>query len=249
MLWGVLETRFQKTPEDPRGGSVPWSVCGRKGADSHVTTIRKLSCDCRTLGVMAKSANREPVPRRPKKRRTQNGGAIIRLSPTVAGAVYDGVSFDDWDDEELMRGRRRNKHGKFTGRPPLVIAASMHQELNRRRFSRAHQIMASSLADAAAMLGSIVRDEQAAPADRIRAAEVLFDRVLGKPRESVSLDIAATSTPKWQLALAQGIVSSLEQVSRVGQHEDVVDGEIVEEQPKPRARQARARRVRRNRAS
>jgi hypothetical protein len=66
--------------------------------------------------------------------------------------IYDGQSLDDWDDEELMRGRRRNKHGGFTGRPAKVIPAAVAKELTRHRFQRSFNLMAHSLVDAALML-------------------------------------------------------------------------------------------------
>jgi hypothetical protein len=44
------------------------------------------------------------------------------------------------------------------------------------------------------MLRSVVNDDQALTIDRIRAAEIMFDRILGKPPESVALDIAGRSS-------------------------------------------------------
>ena len=172
------------------------------------------------------------------KRRTKTGGARIRLTPTAAGVIYDGESLDDWDDEELMRGRRRNKHGKFTGRPVQVIPVAIHKELTRRRFSRAHDIMASSLADGALMLRSVVNDKGAEPADRIKAAELLFNRVLGKPRESVAIDFSGSpgETLPWQKMLASSIVASVDEAALLmereraaKEEEDAIDGEIVED--------------------
>jgi hypothetical protein len=179
---------------------------------------------------------REKAKARPTKKRTKTGGAMVKLTPTAAGVIYDGQSLDEWD-EELLRGRRRNKHGTFTGRPPKVIPAALAKELTRRRFQRSFLLMADSLVDAALMLRSIVSDKRAEPADRVRAAELMFNRVLGKPKEAVTLDFQVDDEqPAWQKLMAKGIVASVEDAALMldrqrGLEEqgEIVDGELVEE--------------------
>jgi hypothetical protein len=173
-------------------------------------------------------------PTRKRKARTRDGGAKIRLTATAAGVIYDGQSLDTWDDEELIRGRRRNKHGTFTGRPVQVVPAALLKELNRRRFSRAHALMADSLVDGALMLRSVINDKKADAADRIKAAELLFNRVLGKAHESVSLEVAgAAEALPWQKLMASAIVASVEDAALMldrerSADEDIVEGEIVD---------------------
>ena len=48
-----------------------------------------------------------------KKLRSKDGSAQVHISPTSAAIVFDGQSLDDWSDEELMQGRRRDKNGRF----------------------------------------------------------------------------------------------------------------------------------------
>jgi hypothetical protein len=179
---------------------------------------------------------KQPRKKSKPKRRYPGGAANIRLTATAAGVIYDGESLDTWDDEELMRGRRRNKHGTFTGRPAQVVPAALLHELNRRRFSRAHALMADSLVDGAVMLRSIINDKKADPSDRIKAAELLFNRVLGKPHESVSLEVAGEgSTVPWQKMMAGAIVASVEEAGLILDRErslaeqDIVDAQIVME--------------------
>lgn len=201
----------------------------------HVTELQFESDGCcRTVSVMKRERERAKPHR---KKRTKDGSAMIRLSPTASGVVYDGDSLDDWDDEELMRGRRRNKNGGFTGRPAKVIPAEVAKELTRRRFQRSFNLMADSLVDAALMLRSIVNDKRVEPADRIRAAELMFNRVLGKPREAVTLDFATDSEqPPWKMLMAKGIVGTVEEAAllldrqRTAEEQgEIVDGELVEE--------------------
>src|SRR6266496_3654848 len=130
--------------------------------------------------------------------RTKTGGAIVKISPTSAAVAFDGASLDDWDDTELLAGRRKNKHGTFTGRSPNVIPLRLHQELTKRRMQRATAILAYSLIDASKLLRAVVRDEEADLSARIECAKLLFDRVLGKPREAISLDVHTDLKP-WQV--------------------------------------------------
>src|SRR5204863_9570106 len=84
--------------------------------------------------------------------RRKDGGEVVHVSPKTAAIVFDGVSLDDWDDDELLAGRRKNKNGNFTGRPPMLIPIELHRELTKRRMQRATAILAYSLIDAAKFL-------------------------------------------------------------------------------------------------
>ena len=88
-----------------------------------------------------------------------------------------------WSDEELIRGQRRNKHGKWTGRARVLLPAHVVHELTKRRFQRAHVLLADSLVDCVQMLRSIVNDKRASKADRIKAAELILERDLLKGDE------------------------------------------------------------------
>lgn len=102
---------------------------------------------------------------------------------------------EDVDDEKTEKSRRngrkmeRDERGRFVkghafpssgGRPKLP------EEL-KEAFQRASP-------RALEVLVKIVNDDEAKDADRIRAAEVIFDRGYGKPRQAVDLD--ATSIPQ-----------------------------------------------------
>jgi hypothetical protein len=164
-----------------------------------------------------------------RKKRRKDGGAVVQISPSAASVLYDGESLDDWDDEELVRGKRRGKDGKFRGRPPAVLPIQFVQELNRRRFTRAHAILADSLEDAARMLRAIIADPDAPYADRLKAIEILFDRILGRPTERLQLGI--DDEPRWKRAVATAIVGTLEDAQALGSGSDtdVIDLEPEED--------------------
>lgn len=189
------------------------------------------------------------MSKRPKKR-LKDGGAIVHVSPRTAAVAFDGASLDDWTDEELLRGRRKNKNGNFTGRPPRFVPIEFHRELTRRRMQRATAILAYSLVDAATMLRSVVNDDEALASDRIRAAEIMFDRILGRPRESVALAVTSSGEePLWQRVIANAVVGSEEQAAQVIEGE-IVEGELVEDRPNPEPRRVpdRERRSKAHRA-
>jgi hypothetical protein len=150
--------------------------------------------------------------------RLKDGGALVRISPRTASVVYDGADLSDWDDAELLEGRKKDRRGHFTGRKPKLVPAALHRELTKRRFQRAQALLADSLVDCVQMLRAIVNDKKADEADRIKAAEIILDRVMGKAKEHVQLDIEAQP---WQRIIASAIVAS-------EPNGDVVEGKVVE---------------------
>jgi len=114
-----------------------------------------------------------------------------------------------WTEEELMRGQRRDKNGKWGGRPPKVVPTAVHNELVRRRLSKAGQLLNESVVDAVKLLQKVVVDEDANYADRIKAAVIIMERVMGKTPDRV--EISAEVKP-WEIALRNGIVTTVSQV-------------------------------------
>ena len=48
-------------------------------------------------------------------KRKRDGRAVVTVSPATANMLAtNNVDLTDWDDEELLRGRRRNKNGEWT---------------------------------------------------------------------------------------------------------------------------------------
>jgi hypothetical protein len=157
-----------------------------------------------------------------------DGRGQALVSRTTAAIINGEIDLSVWDDEELLRGQRRNKNGTWTGRPPVLVPAALHRELTNRRFQKAYAMLAYSLVDAVKFLRAIVVDEEAADPDRIKAAEIICDRVLGKPRESVLLDVQGDAEP-WRQLLIKSIVSlPAGSESDENPEDDVVEGEVVD---------------------
>ena len=112
-----------------------------------------------------------------------------------------------------------------------MVPRAIHEELNRRKFEEAGRILKRSLKDGAEALRKVIVSDTTSDSDRLKAIELLFDRVLGKAPQHVSLDVGTDDQPSpWMKVVAQAVVGSVEQAKALmaGQS-DVVDGEVVEE--------------------
>ncbi len=150
----------------------------------------------------------------------------MRISP-VTKAIIDGTEdLSTWTQEELERGIRRGQDGRFR-KPPRLVAKAVHDELVRRRMSRAYDLLRKSTYDAVRLLREVVNDDEADLVVRVKAAELILDRVLGKAPQTVALDVTANSAP-WQRMAATAIVSIVGNQDQIGASE-VVEGEVVPE--------------------
>jgi hypothetical protein len=161
-------------------------------------------------------------------KRREDGTALVRIGRATVD-VLEGEDLSTWDDAELLAGRRYDKDRKFRGRKPKVVAAACLQELNRRRFARAADTLADSLVDGAEALRSIITDETVDPATRISGIKLLYERVLGIPRQSIDLHASVNEKP-YERLIASSIVPTVADALRLMREErdgEVVDGEIV----------------------
>lgn len=130
--------------------------------------------------------------------------AFTRLSPSTTQVLIGTDDIADWDDEELRRGRRRDRAGGFAGVDPQVVPKAITDELTRRLLSQAEEVMRDSLVDAVKVLVEIVQGEGFEAKDRLTATKMIMDRVMGK--EPMRLELS--SDKPWQVALKGGIVST-----------------------------------------
>lgn len=123
----------------------------------------------------------------------------IRVGNTNLALMRGDEDVREWSDEELIRGQRRAKNGKWAGRPPGVVPKVVHDELVRRKLSKAYELMNDNLNDAVALLGEIVRDPTAENRDRLKAADMIIDRVMPKQIQPIAL--VDEPEPRWAAAL------------------------------------------------
>ena len=136
-----------------------------------------------------------------------------------------------WDDEELAMGRRRDKNGNFTGKPPRLIPAVCYTELKQRQVFDAESTLGKKVAAAAQYLADVAEGVEEPKAGRMRACEILLDRVVGRPTERITakVDMSIENAP-WAVALRNSIRASIIETSAAvtSTNDEVIDAELVE---------------------
>lgn len=117
----------------------------------------------------------------------------------------------DWDDIELQYGRRRDKNGTLTGRPPSFIPKACHQELMRRYHARVEFMMTKALPEVIPELIAIAKGHKVAQQDQVRAMNMLIERTMGKVVEHVQM----TVDQPWKDALSAAMVGTDAQAAEV----------------------------------
>lgn len=119
---------------------------------------------------------------------TKKMRGLVHIPPRVQDLLDGTINVEDLDDEELARGYPRAEDGSFRGRP-TVIPTSLHQRIQRELFSRASQQLRESLLGVTETMTSIAQDKEVDPAQRIKAAQWVVERLMGKtPDVSIALD-------------------------------------------------------------
>lgn len=135
------------------------------------------------------------------------------------------ADLSDWDDEELEQGRRRDKNGNFSGRPPKVVPRAVAAEYFYRQTQRAELKLAGSAEVFAKRLADLASDASVDPKVRLQAITWGLEKLLGKAPASVqvSADVRHRSAP-WEQVLQDAIV-----VVGTEADEDVIDDEVVDD--------------------
>lgn len=118
---------------------------------------------------------------------------------------------DEWDAEELARGRPRAKDGSFKGKAPAFIDRALHEQIVRkfedivRMEMNGHTVKALKVLEH--ILDSEAEDEKGRPivsaSTKLDATKFLIEHILGKPKQRVETDISV----KLQGILATAMVN------------------------------------------
>lgn len=171
------------------------------------------------------------------RRRLKKG---IKVSDEAWNRLYKPI--EEWDAEELARGRPRNANGNFQGRPPAYITRELHEKaLERFKLIVREDMNVHSIA-ALKTVQMILEDEEVddkgkprVPAStKLDAAKFLIEHVVGKAVQPTTSDISV----KLQGILAAVMVNPQEidttayQPAHMGAREltgEVYDAEEVDE--------------------
>jgi hypothetical protein len=155
-------------------------------------------------------------------KRIADGRALATVSPTTA-SVLDGTDdLSDWDDEEIRRGQRRNRKGGFSGRPPKLVPQRLHAERHRRTLTRAHELFTANTEKAVQVLVDIATDATAPHSDRVKAASLILDRVLGRAPQAIEV---AMREPKFLSVIRAATI--VYDGSDPDEDADVIDAEVL----------------------
>lgn len=165
--------------------------------------------------------------------RTKEGGYGVIASPDVIERMtrfqklcQGIISVEDLDDEELARGQCRGKDGRFSANPPRMIPKAVHDRMVSELFNRADEKLKQNLLDVVDTMTSIAKGTAYEPADRIKAATWVFERVRGK-----NPDVVVHQQDKpWELALS-AISTTTRAESRIARGLDPETGEKVMDVP------------------
>lgn len=158
---------------------------------------------------------------------------------------------EDWDMEELARGRPRNSKGTFTGPRPKWINAQVHEMAMERYTAAVKTDMRSTTVDALETLKWILQNEDVddkgkpiIPAGtKLEASKFLLEHVVGKPTQRVEADVSVklqsilgavlvnpadivNGTPDqgYSIGHMPGITMELAQLK---DDDDIIDAEVV----------------------
>lgn len=105
---------------------------------------------------------------------------------------------EEWDLEELAKGRPRNAKGHFKGPAPSWVSSTVHEEAMTRYTAAVKSDMRSTTVDALTVLKQIITnedtDEKGKPfvpaSTKLDAAKFLLEHVVGKPTQRIESDIS-----------------------------------------------------------
>lgn len=151
----------------------------------------------------------------------ENTRASIRVGTMTTRILTGQEDLSVWSDEELVRGQRKSKNGRWQGKKPVVVPKALHDELVRRTLSRANELLRENLVAAVEVLMTLINGKDVDDKVRVKAVEMIMDRVMGKEPQKVEMSGEA----KWQVAINAGIIS----IPGAGDEQDFMDADSTEE--------------------
>ena len=113
---------------------------------------------------------------------------LVSVPPRIQQLLDGTLDISELDDEELARGYPRAADGSFRN-PPIVIPRSIHNRMMRELFQRSGDHLKANLRNAVEVMTNIANNEQNDPNVRLKAAQWVVERVMGKtPDVSVTVD-------------------------------------------------------------
>lgn len=105
---------------------------------------------------------------------------------------------DEWDLEELARGRPRDINGGFRGPKPKWLTREVHERSMERFKAAIKSDMNATTVDALTALRGVISNEEyddkgkpiVPPSVKVDAAKFLLEHVVGKPKQQLEADVS-----------------------------------------------------------
>jgi hypothetical protein len=131
-----------------------------------------------------------------------NRPGLVRTGLRTQAVLAGEDDLSTWTDEELVRGQRKDRNGRWSGSQPKVIPYAIVHERNRRQCQKAYDQMRDAVVDAAQYLTAVARGTEQPNRHRLHACEVLFNRVLGKEPQTIQIEETLTLFERSMLEMA-----------------------------------------------
>lgn len=154
-----------------------------------------------------------------KKAGHRRGAEQVLVTGRMADLLNGDLSVDDLDDEELMSGMLRDQTGKLNGRNKLIPKV-MHQEIMRRILQRGQEKIRSDYFKALDVVGDIMDDDTNDPAIRLRAANMIIERIAGKTPEKVELSVEVKKYEDVAVSILRELPEGIEEAEIVDDEDE-----------------------------
>lgn len=133
---------------------------------------------------------------RRKAEKARRNSAITPMTELEFETLYKPI--EEWDLEELARGRPKNIDGNFRGKKPNWITREVHERAMElfveTTKSELGGLVPSALATLQYVLQSDEQDDKGRPivpaAAKLQATHLVIEHVLGKPKQRLEQDIS-----------------------------------------------------------
>ena len=137
------------------------------------------------------------TPKQIRARARRRGKRANIMTQEEAAALYR-KPIEEWDLEELARGRPRNSKGGFSGPKPMWITSAVHEAAMEKYTAAIKSDMRATTTHAVDMIKELIQSEDVddkgkpiVPASvKLQAATFLLEHIVGKPTQRVEQDIS-----------------------------------------------------------
>lgn len=98
---------------------------------------------------------------------------------------------EDWDIEELARGRPRGSNGKFQGAAPAWLTEAHIREAKKRLITLSMGEMGAYVTKAIKVVADVMNDKEESGRTRLDAAKFIIEHVVGKAPATIEVTSAS----------------------------------------------------------